>query len=115
MEIIGNRTPNERFWIVIKFALVISIVEMFSQTILKHRKYPFLGICGYIIVALILYNSYNYEGMGHMNLVWSCASIIFCYAASFYCFGEKINNYTFVAISFAILSIYFSHLSDEDP
>jgi drug/metabolite transporter (DMT)-like permease len=113
MEILHNRDPNQRFYIVIRFALIISFIEMFSQSVLKHDKYPILGVFGYIVLSLILYNSYYYENMGHMNLVWSCISIITGYLVSHYFFGERVNKYTILAIFFACIAIYVAHLSDE--
>lgn len=112
VEIIDHLTPNKRFWIVIKFALLISFIEAFAQYHLKNDT-PYLGILGYIGVACVLIISYKYENLGHMNLVWSCVSIIVCYALGYYYFKEPINKYTFIAISCALLAIYFAHKSDE--
>jgi drug/metabolite transporter (DMT)-like permease len=112
-EVISGLDPNKRFFIVIKFAILISLVEAFSQFNLKNNTFIF-GILGYICVALILYNSYHYENMGHMNLVWSCTSIIICYIISHIFFNEHINKYTFYAIILAISAIYFAHRSDEN-
>ena len=111
-EILNNLKPNERFWIVIKFAIIISIIESIAQTNIKSKRL-FIGMLGYIIIVLILYNAYNYEGLGHMNLVWSCISIIMCYLIGHFIFNESLNKYTFCSIILAILAIYFAHMSDE--
>lgn len=113
MEVLQNRNPNQRFYIVIRFAIIISFIEMFSQAIIKHNTYPVLGVFGYIVLAIILHNAYNYENMGHMNLVWSCVSIIAGFLVSHYFFDERINRYTLFAILLAMLAIYTAHLSDE--
>jgi drug/metabolite transporter (DMT)-like permease len=114
MEVLHKKSPNERFYTVIRFALVICVIEMFSQATLKHNRYPVLGIFGYIVLAIILHNSYYYENMGHMNLVWSCVSIITGFLVSHYFFDERINRYTLFAILLAMLAIYTAHLSDEE-
>lgn len=114
MEVLNKRGPNERFYIVIRFALLICSIEMFSQVVLKHNQYPILGVFGYIVLAIVLHNSYYYENMGHMNLVWSCVSIIAGFLVSNYFFKERINRYTLFAITFALLAIYTAHLSDEE-
>lgn len=114
MEVLHNKNPNQRFYIVLRFALIISCIEMFSQTVLKHDRYPILGILGYIVLSIVLYNSYYYENMGHMNLIWSCISIISCYFVSHMFFGERINRYTLISIFFACIAIYTAHLSDEE-
>ena len=87
-EILSNLTPNQRFWLVIKFALVISFVESISQVNIKNKNL-FIGLIGYFIIVFILYNAYNYEGLGHMNLVWSCVSIIMCYLMGYLFFEES--------------------------
>ena len=112
VEILNNLNPNQRFWIVIKFAILISIIETFSQYNVKNKNI-FCGILGYSLIVLILYKAYNYEGLGHMNLVWSCVSIITCYAVGCVNFNENFNKYTVGAIFFAICSIYLAHRSDE--
>lgn len=111
-EILSHLRPNQRFWIVIQFALFISLVEVFAQFSLKSGNIWF-GFIGYAIIAMILLKAYNYEGLGHMNLVWSCVSIIMCYIMGYLYFGEPANKYTFIAIIFAMLAIYFAHMSDE--
>ena len=111
-EVLSGLNPNQRFHIVIKFAMLLSLVEAFSQAHLKNDTY-YLGVLGYICIAYILYQSYHYEGMGHMNLVWSCTSIIICYLVSYVVYKEAINKYTIIAIALAIAAIYFAHQSDE--
>jgi len=98
--------------IIILFALIISLTEAFAQYSLKSNKL-FFGIIGYSIVAMILFTSYNYEDLGHMNLIWSCVSIIMCFFIGVFIFNEKFNKYTMVAVIFAISAIYFGHLSDD--
>lgn len=111
-EILSNLTPNKRFLIVIQFALIISLIEVFAQYHLKTENI-IAGIVFYAIIALILFKAYKYEGLGHMNLVWSCVSIIMAYVVGSLFFGEPTNKYTVIAIIFAMLAILFAHFSDE--
>lgn len=118
-EILDNKTPNERFWIVIWLIVGITIVEACAQATLKtariknNRYIVPVGIAFYVIVASLLYMSYKYEGLGHVNLVWSCASIIIAVLIGCLFFGEPHNKYTYIAIIFAFGSIYFAHRADE--
>jgi multidrug transporter EmrE-like cation transporter len=112
-EVIFNRIPNQRFYIVLLFALFISFVEAYAQYSLKLHRIT-IGILGYICVAIILFNSYNYEALGHMNLVWSCISIVTCFTLGVVFFKEPFNKYTFLAVCFALTAIYLSYLSDEE-
>ncbi|NBP01273.1 MAG: hypothetical protein EBU90_14250 [Proteobacteria bacterium] len=111
-EIISQLNPNQRFWIVIRFAIIISLVESVAQSSVKSGKW-WIGVVGYAVIVYLLYDAYNYEGLGHMNLVWSCVSIIVCYAIGFLVFNEPFNRYTFAAVVSALCAIYLAHRSDE--
>ena len=120
-EVINNLGPNERFWIVIYFATAISVFEAIAQSNLKlysngneNKIYLIIGILFYIFVSFTLMSSYRYEGLAHMNLVWSCMSIIIAYIVGVFLFGENINRYTILAIMFAMMAIYFAHRQDEE-
>ena len=118
-EILGGKTPNEKFWYIIALVLGISIAEAFGQLSIKNgngkreKKWLFLGIFFYSIVCLLLWKSYTYEGMGHVNLLWSCISIIFAYISGIIFYKEVCNKYTIISICLAFSAIYVSHLSDE--
>jgi drug/metabolite transporter (DMT)-like permease len=118
-EILDNKTPNERFWVVIWLVVGITLVEACAQATLKtaHIKgMPYLvplGMLFYAVVATLLYFSYKYEGLGHINLVWSCVSIIIAILIGCILFHEPHNKYTYVAIILAFGAIYFAHRADE--
>lgn len=111
-EILKGLNPNQRFWSIIKIGILISLVEAFAQTNIKNKN-AVNGIIGYIIIVFILYSAYDYEGFGHMNLVWSCVSIIFCFTIGHMYYDEPMNGYTVSAIVFALIAIYLAHRSDE--
>ena len=118
-EILDHKTPNQRFWIVIWVIATITIVEACAQATLKTaraKKMPYLvplGMLFYAIVAGLLYFTYNYEGLGHVNLVWSCASIIIAIIIGCVFFQEPHNKFTYIAILLAFAAIYFAHRADE--
>ncbi len=112
VEVLSHSNPNKRFYIVILFGLLISLVEAYSQYSLKSSRVV-IGMIGYVLVAYILFTSYNYEALGHMNLVWSCISIVVCFIIGVFVFKEPFNKYTFMAVCFALVAIYLGHLSDE--
>jgi len=119
VEIINSRGPNERIKFALGFALLITFVEAFAQWNVKkssstendHRL--FLAMVLYCFVVYLLFRSYKYENVGHMNLIWSCMSIIVAFISGYVCFGEPFNKYTVVAILFALFAIYFAHRADE--
>ena len=118
-EILDNKTPNQRFWVVIWIIVGITLVEACAQASLKTaraKKMPYLvplGILFYAIVATLLYFSYKYEGLGHVNLVWSCASIVIAILVGCILFNEPHNKYTYMAVVLAFAAIYFAHRADE--
>ena len=76
---------NQNFWIVIGIVSAISLVEGFSQYTLKkgngehNLNSLWGGIIGYSVVAYLLWRCYDFEEMGHVNLLWSCMSIIIAF------------------------------------
>lgn len=123
-EIIKGRNPNQRLWTVIIFALIISMIEITAQTFIKCSSDDgtiqktrvmciLFGITLYSVIVGVLYRSYEYENMGHMNMVWSCMSIILAFIIGCLYFNEPFNNFTIIAIFFAICAIYAAHLADE--
>lgn len=73
-----------------------------------------LGIFIYACVAFLLYHCYEYEGMGHTNLVWSSMSIVLALVVGYYWFKEPFNKYNWIAVGFAFGAIYFAHRGDEE-
>lgn len=118
-EILDNKTPNQRFWVVIWLIVAITLAEAFAQASLKTarmKRMPYLVVLGvifYTAVATLLYLTYRYEGLGHVNLVWSCASIIIAILVGCILFNEPHNRYTYIAIFLAFAAIYFAHRADE--
>ena len=119
-EIIGGKSPQKRFWYVLYLVILISAIEGFSQYNIKKgngdHNYTHLvyGIIGYSVICFLLWKSYNFEAMGHVNLLWSCVSIIIAYMIGIKFFKETHNKYTCYAILFALAAIYMSYLSDKE-
>lgn len=118
-EVLDNKIPNQRFWPVIWIILAITVFEACAQTSLKTARaknkiylIP-LGVAFYATVATLLYFSYKYEGLGHVNLVWSCISIIVAILIGCLLFNEPHNKFTYIAILLAFAAIYFAHRADE--
>lgn len=118
-EILHHMGPDRRVPIVLAFVVLITLVEICGQTTLKMaqvKKNQFLLIVGlglYLVVAYTLYRCYEYEGMGHTNLVWSSMSIILASLVGYAWFKEPFNKYNWIAIAFALLAVYFAHRGDE--
>ncbi len=118
-EVLNHMGPDRRFWIVIGFVVLITLTEICAQTCLKMARVKknalllMVGIILYLLVATLLYRCYQFEGMGHTNLVWSCMTIILAMVVGVYLFKEPFNRYNWIAIALALGAIYFAHRGDE--
>jgi len=110
---------NENFAKIINLILIIAIVETLSLICLKEgevnnkKLFILCGILGYIIVAYVLCKTLTFEGIGQVNLVWNCVTILTAFIAGHLLFNEKVNKYTFYAIVFAVIAIYLAQLSSD--
>ena len=110
---------REKFIKTIQIVILISIIEMFTQvslktgtTLEKGERYLFYGMIGYALISCLLWKNFTFDGMGQVNLLWSCISIVTAFIAGFFLFKEPINKYTGYSIMFALIAVYFSYLSD---
>jgi uncharacterized membrane protein len=64
-ELINQKSPNQRFWIVIGLVTMISLVECYSQYSVKkgngEHNYNslFIGIFGYAIVCYLMIKAFG--------------------------------------------------------
>lgn len=110
---------HSKVTIVLAIVLGISALEACGQACIKKARtqeilfWAIVGGLFYMGVVALLFISYKYEGMGHVNLLWSCISIILAISVGYFVFGEPMNQYTWVAFFFAICTVYFAHRSGE--
>ena len=103
---------QSKFFIVVCFAILYACVEVIALYNLKKKNVPIALIC-YVFIAFILLNAYEYEGIGHMNIMTSVVSITLSFVISYMYLEERMNKYTVLSIIFAFLAIYFIYLSNE--
>ena len=112
-----NRHKNVA--ILLAIVLGISALEACGQACIKSARtheiimWAVVGGLFYMGVVALLFISYKYEGMGHVNMLWSCISIILAMTVGYFFFDEPMNKYTAVTFCFAILTIYFAHKAGE--
>lgn len=98
------------------FAISIAMIEALSQYCLKcnsisaNNTYLYVGLAGYICVALLLLKSYKYEELSKMALVWSCFSISIGFINGALFFKESITFYKIIASLLAFFAIYVSFM-----
>lgn len=110
---------QRRFWIASGIVVMIALTEVVGQACLKKARTQnikwmlIVGMVVYLGVAYLLYVCYDYAGMGHTNLLWSCMSIILAILVGYHMFKEPYNSYNWVAAAFAMGAIYFAHRGRE--
>lgn len=110
-------TFQTNFYVIIGFAILIAILESCAQNSLKQselykcEKRFYIGIFFYTTVAYALYRAYKDIGLGQMNLVWSCLSIILALSAGHLFYNEPFNKYTALSITLAFAAIVTAYLS----
>ena len=103
------------FKIVLGFAVIICLFEACAQNSLKqsvkHKSDGIFvaGLVFYMGVGYLLHKAYHKIGLGQMNLVWSCMSIIVALSAGYLLYDEPFNRYTLLAVLFALAAIYTAY------
>ena len=116
---VSTEHKRSHFYILITIVLVIAILEICGQTCIREfRKngsfqYIVFGALLYMVVVVLLFHSYKYHGMGMVNLLWSCLSIILAIAVGYFIFEEKVNKNTGIAVVLAICAVYFANRGAE--
>ena len=104
-------------WLLLLYAFLLSVFEATSQACIKKARlsgvwlWLLLGALMYMIIVGILYISYKCGGMGKVNLMWSCMSIILAIITGIIIFKEDFNIYTILAIIFAGIAVFFADMS----
>ena len=112
-------TFQTNFYVVISFAILIAILESCAQNSIKQseiykcEKRFYMGLFFYIAVSYVLYKAYKDIGLGQMNLVWSCFSIILALSAGHLFYKEPFNKYTALSMTLAFAAIITAFLSTK--
>jgi len=117
-----NIKMRNEYLLLFQFILIISLVETISLGMMKQSTYSngnnskyelSIGIIGYMIIAYFLWKSLFYEGVGMVNLLWNCITLVTGFMIGYLIFNERINRYTYGAIFFTIIAIYMAYLSEK--
>ena len=115
------KTNIKEMDIIFVFAALISLIESFAQNSLKQSSLGYsthlfyVGLVLYIAVAVVLHTSYKSNlGLGKMNLIWSCISIISGLSVGYFLYGEKISKCTMASGILALSAIIVSHFDNPN-
>lgn len=115
MAAISEAHAADHFYILLGLVITISIFEICGQTcIRKYRDngrihFIIFGIIMYLTVVALLFHSYRFHGMGIVNLLWSCLSIILAIVVGHFVFKESFNHYMAIALVFAFAAVVFAN------
>ena len=97
--------------------IFIWILASYFSLFLRYDGLLHLTLCGaggYLLIAYLLCRTLSYDGIGKVNLIWNCMTIVTAFITGHLLFNEKFNKYTFYAIIFSMIAIYLMHLSSEN-
>ncbi len=90
--------------------VLISVCELCGQSCLKYFNlnkdkphYYAFGLLFYSIVCYLLLKSYQYKGMGIVNMLWSGISVLVVLTGGYLFFGEEITNMDKLGVLFIML------------
>ncbi len=100
--------------IVIFSIIFITIFEGLAQSCLKQYNqeefnfYVIIALFCYTLICFLLLQCYKNNGyLGHVNLIWSCMSIIFIIGIGCLFFGEEFTSDDLMGVILAFGAIYF--------
>lgn len=68
------------------------------------------GLFGYLMVSTFLIHSYDYEGMGIVNVLWSAFSVLFVVLAGMFFFGEHVTTVQWCGTAMVIAGVVILRL-----
>jgi len=91
--------------------LTILIAETTAISFLKEYRvtgllpYFVVGYLGYVGVCLLLVQTFRYEGMGMVNVLWSAFSVLSVVLVGHFCFKEPVTRKEIVGICFVLVGV----------
>ncbi len=102
--------------------VLISVCELCGQSCLKYFNlnrdkphYYALGLLFYSIVCYLLLKSYEYKGIGLINMIWSGMSVVVVLTGGYLIFGEEVTNMDKFGVLLIMLGIFFVLYEGNHP
>jgi len=105
--------------IIISLIFTIVLLECLAQGCLKqthltnNKTYFCISVLSYLVICLLLVKSYSYKGIGMVNLIWSCLSILFVILTGVIFFHERITSNDMIGIVLILIGLYFVFMKDH--
>lgn len=103
---------KETLW---SFILLIAILETIGMSIIedsanKKNNYFIIGLVFYMIVGIVLYNILKVGNLAITNALWNATTVILVTLVGVFYFKEKLSNYQYIGLLFAIFAIIFMEM-----
>ncbi len=102
--------------------ILIYVCELLGQSCLKYfgsnrnkPHYYFLALLFYSIVCYLLVMSYQYKGIGIVNIIWSGVSVLVVLTGGYLMFGEEITNMDKIGVLLILSGIFFVLYEGDHP
>ncbi len=94
--------------IILSEAIGMSFLKKYYLT--KRLSFLALGLLGYACISLLLVESYKYEGIGIVNVLWSAISVLLITFIGHFCFKEVITRREVSGMSLVIVGVVLLNL-----
>ncbi len=76
-----------------------------EYTKISRHAYFLAGLLFYTAVVFFLIQSFHFEGMGMVNVIWSAFSVVFVECLAVYTFHERVTHTQIFGILFAVVGV----------
>ncbi len=95
-------------FIILSEAIGMSFLKKYYLT--KRIVYLLLGFLGYASISFFLVQSYKYEGIGIVNVLWSAISVLLITFIGHFCFKELITRREMAGMGLVIAGVAILNL-----
>lgn len=97
------------------FVVFVGLFEALAQSSIQsaerfqNKSYIGLAVVSYAVVCILLYKSYQYKGVGIVNVLWSGVSIVLMISIGYFIFGERITFVEWIGVVCILIGMCIIH------
>ena len=106
-----NSKKKDSAWKLYPIVFCILLCETAALSLLKQYSITsqmiFLigGLAAYVCVSLLLVQSFRFEGMGMVNVLWSAFSVVFVVTTGVVLFAETVSTVEILGIAMVVIGV----------
>jgi multidrug transporter EmrE-like cation transporter len=99
------------FPIVVLYVFFISASEALAQSLsylAKQQSSVFYFVASwlvYLLIVYLLFLSYQYKGVGYINVLWSGMTTVLMILIGYFIFGERLSQIEWVGVFFIVFGM----------